>query len=170
MLTKIVAKKKDGTLIKGMTSDFFPNKSVFHVNMSGPGNLLVEVPVNDLKAVFFVKDLEGRKSPHSRPSQTEKSGQSIEKAIRVFFKDNEVIDGYSHSLHFDRTGFFMTPSDPNDNNERIFVVLSSVTNVIADGKAIDLTSGGRTGKTCEVCGKLLDLSWKFCPFDGTKIP
>ena len=56
---KVIARFKDGTLIKGNTSDFFPNKARFHITcMDGK---IEKVSLEDLKAVFFVKDFEGNK-------------------------------------------------------------------------------------------------------------
>jgi len=168
MLTKIVAKKKDGAMLKGSTGDFLPYRNIFHMGIDGSPDSNVEVLVDDLKAVFFVKKLEGSKAPHNRPP-VKSGGMPVERQIRVTFMDNEVIEGYSHSFHLDRLGFFMNPIDPNDNNERIFVVLSYVKSILSDGKTIDLNTGSMSEKTCELCGKKLDLRWKYCPFDGTKI-
>ncbi|MBI5631882.1 MAG: hypothetical protein HZA15_00140 [Nitrospirae bacterium] len=170
MLTKIVAKKKDGSMIKGTTGDFLPFRNTFHMTVDNAPDVIAEVLVDDLKAVFFVKTLEGSKAPHNRPPEKSGSGkQPAERRISVTFMDNEVIEGYSHSFHLDRLGFFMNSIDPNDNNERIFVVLSYVKGILSDGKAVDLNAGMVSEKTCEFCGKKLDLRWKHCPFDGRKI-
>jgi hypothetical protein len=170
MLTKIVAKKKNGTLIKGTTGNFLPNRNMFHVNLDGAADAVSEVLVDDLKAIFFVKSFEGISRPHIRvQGNSSADRKSIERKIRVTFMDNEVIEGYSHSFHLDRLGFFMTPADPNSNNARIFVLLSSVKSVFVDGKAIDLTAGSQTERVCEQCGKKLEPGWKYCPFDGAKI-
>ncbi len=170
MLTKIVAKKKDGTMLKGMTGDFLPYRNSFHMSAADAPDDSTDVLVDDLKAVFFVKRLEGSKSPHNRPPERSLPGvMSTERRICVTFTDNEDIEGYTHSFHLDRLGFFLKPIDPNDNNERIFVVLSSVKKILSDGKEIDLNSGAVSEKICELCGKKLDLRWKYCPFDGTKI-
>ena len=62
--SKIVARYRDGRTLKGTTQNFFPNKPVFHVNRlggTGPGDL-VEVKVEDLKAIFFVRDFTGNKT------------------------------------------------------------------------------------------------------------
>lgn len=170
MLAKIVAKKKDGDMIKGSTGDFVSHRNTFHVTIDGEPDTCQPVLVNDLKAVFFVKSLKGSKAPHNRPPEkTSRGAQYTEKQIRVVFADNEVIEGYTHGLHMDRLGFFMTPLDPNDNNDRIFVVLSSVKSLYSDGKEVAINSEAKSVQTCELCGKKLDLSWKFCPFDGTRI-
>ncbi len=169
MLTKIVAKKKDGAMIKGTTGDFLPYRNMFHMAVDGSPDAIVEVLVDDLKAVFFVKTLGGSNAPHNRPPEKSSGMKSIERRISVTFMDNEVIEGYSHSFHLDRLGFFMNSIDPDDNNERIFVVLSYVKGILSDGKPVDLNAGAVSEKTCELCGKKLDLRWKYCPFDGIKI-
>ena len=48
----------DKKLLKGTTQDFFPNRPLFHLTPAGGGDA-VEVRTNLLKAVFFVKNLEG---------------------------------------------------------------------------------------------------------------
>ena len=170
MSTKIVARKKDGSMIKGTTADFLPNKNTFHVNIEEAPGTIAEVQIDELKAVFFVKALKGNKAPHNRPPDKSVGAKySVTRKIQVTFMDNEVIEGFSHSLHLDRLGFFMNSIDPTDNNERIFVVLSFVKSVLSNGKAFDLNASTVSDKTCELCGKKLDLRWKYCPFDGTKI-
>jgi hypothetical protein len=56
---KVVLKFKNNTVAKGKTNDFFPNKNQFHLEeMNGE---IVEISIEDLKAVFFVKDFKGNK-------------------------------------------------------------------------------------------------------------
>jgi len=104
-------------MMKGTTSDFFPTKSTFHVVDQAKGETK-EVQVSQLKAVFFVKTYEGNKDSDSRP--TERNG--LGHKIMVSFKDGEVILGYANSYSNAAIGFFVFPSDPDDNNDRIFVV------------------------------------------------
>ena len=48
---QVVIKYKNGTLSKGKTSDFFPNKNEFHLeDISGEINKIL---VEDLKAIFL---------------------------------------------------------------------------------------------------------------------
>ncbi|MBI4685853.1 MAG: hypothetical protein HY755_11735 [Nitrospirae bacterium] len=169
MVNKVVAKKRDGTLIKGTTSDFLPNKNIFNVHSRGYGTYNIsKVIVNELKAVFFVKKLEGNKASHSMPKKNIKPRQhTIGRHIKVFFQDGEVIDGLSHSLHLDRLGFFMTPADTTTNNERIFVVISSIEKIMVDDQIITFPVEQKIGKVCHICGNDIDPEWKYCPFDGT---
>ena len=62
---KVVVRFKDGTIIKGNTSDLFPNKANFHLNHHLDGKI-EQVDVEELKAVFFVKDFKGDKESQAR--------------------------------------------------------------------------------------------------------
>ena len=56
---KVVARFKDGSILKGKTSDFFPNKETCHLEtLNGE---IKEITMEQLKAFFFVKDFEGDK-------------------------------------------------------------------------------------------------------------
>ena len=121
---KIIVRFKDGTLIKGTTSDFFPNKTRFHINRLD-GNI-EEIDLGDLKAVFFVKDFEGNKDYQKKYEDTI---PGTGRKILVEFTDAESITGYALGYSPDRTGFFITPADLTSNNQRIFVVKSATKNV-----------------------------------------
>ena len=59
-INMVVVSFKDGTVMKGNTSDFSPNKKDFHlVLLSGEG---VKIDTEQLKAIFFVKDFSGNKN------------------------------------------------------------------------------------------------------------
>jgi hypothetical protein len=117
---KVVVKFKDNTVSKGKTSDFFPNKTQFHLEeMNGE---LVEISIEDLKAVFFVKDFEGNKNHEDNYNDEIAAGG---RKIKVHFSDGETVVGYTLAYSSDRQGFYMTPADLQGNNERIFVVKSA---------------------------------------------
>ena len=121
---KVVVKFKDNTLAKGKTSDFFPNKTLFHLeNLSGE---IVEISIENLKAIFFVKDFEGNKNHQKNYSDEIAAGG---RKIRVQFLDGETVIGYTLGYSPDRQGFYMTPADIKGNNERIFVVKSATEKV-----------------------------------------
>lgn len=52
---KVIVRYADGRRLKGYTQDFFPNKSIFHLQLAEnpPGSESMEVLMKDLKAVFF---------------------------------------------------------------------------------------------------------------------
>ena len=121
---KLVVKFINGTILKGHTKDFFPHKKRFHLEqLNGE---IIEVDVDHLKAIFFVKDHEGDKNHVKTYNETVPGGG---KKIKVTFYDGECISGYTQGYSADRHGFFMTPADLKGNNSRIFVVRSSTINI-----------------------------------------
>ncbi len=127
---KVVARYTNGTVIKGFTQDFFPNKDRFHLVPADkqPGSA-IEVLVSRLKAIFVVRDFCG--NPEYKERKTFMKGQnSSGLKLEVTFKDGEVIAG-STLLGYDprRQGFFIIPADPNSNITRLFVVSSAVKGV-----------------------------------------
>lgn len=117
---KVVIQLKDGTIAKGQTSDFFPTKAKFHL-MVKEGDTK-EFNLEDLKALFFVKDYTGDKSYDYQYTDAVTAGG---RKIRVIFSDGEEIVGYTQGYSPDRVGFFLAPADLKGNNERIFVVKSA---------------------------------------------
>lgn len=121
---KIVIKYKNGTLLKGKTNDFFPNKKEFHLNtISGENNI---VSVEDLKAIFFVKSFEGNKDREDNYNDKVAGGG---KKVKVSFVDGETILGFTLGYSPDRQGFYLNPADLDNNNERIFVVSSATQDI-----------------------------------------
>jgi hypothetical protein len=121
----------DGQLLKGVTSDFFPNKDVFHIMPAeaSPGSKPMELSTHNLKAIFFVRGYEGN------PDYKDKKEFDAEKApagrkIKVVFKDGELMVGTTNGYQPGRPGFFVVPADPNSNIERCYV-LSAATQEVA---------------------------------------
>jgi hypothetical protein len=117
---KVVIKFKDDTVAKGKTSDFFPNKVQFHLEKTN--GEIIEISIEDLKAVFFVKDFTGNKDHQDNYNDQIAAGG---RKMKVLFIDGETVVGYSLGYSPDRQGFYMTPADLQGNNERIFVVKSA---------------------------------------------
>lgn len=131
-LNKVVAKFVNGTIMKGHTNDFLPHKKHFHLEqLKGE---IIEVDVDQLKAIFFVKDHEGDKNYIKSYNETVPGGG---RKIKVTFIDGECITGYTHGYSSDRQGFFITPADLKDNNSRIFVVISSAVNIEFQRASLD---------------------------------
>jgi len=125
--SKIVARFRDGKTLKGTSQNFFPNKPLFHVNRqggTGPGDV-VEVTVEDLKAIFFVKDFLGN-AKHVERKQPASGDRPQGRLMEVTFKDGEVIVGTTTGYDPKRPGFFLFPIDPTANNVRVYVVASAV--------------------------------------------
>ena len=127
---KVVARYTNGTVIKGFTQDFSPNKDRFHllpVDKRSGGT--IEMFVSRLKAIFMVRDFSGNTQYKERKTFV-KGETSSGLRLEVTFKDGEVIVG-STLLGYDpkRQGFFIFPADPKSNNTRIFAVSSAVKQV-----------------------------------------
>ena len=121
---RVVVQFKDGTVRKGTTNDFMPNKERFHLTSTEGSTEAVDIV--RLKALFFVKDISGNKDYREVYNDTIQGGG---KKIKVEFTDGEIMIGYALGYSPDRQGFIMTPADLNSNNSRIFVVKSATKNV-----------------------------------------
>jgi hypothetical protein len=120
---KVVARFADGRVVKGTTADFNPNKDAFHVTEHGaaPDARPILVLTQQLKALFFVKDLDG--DPFRvKPAASNPSRPAFGRRIRVVFKDGEVLVGTTAGYQPGRTGFFIEPEDADTNEERCFVI------------------------------------------------
>jgi hypothetical protein len=120
----VVARFKDGSLLKGQTSDFFPNKAVFHLELTD--GKIMEINAEQLKSLFFVKDLTGNKDRVDTYDETIPGGG---KKIEILFTDGEKLVGYSQGYSPARQGFFILPANRNGNNERIYIVRSATEKV-----------------------------------------
>jgi hypothetical protein len=126
---KVVVRYADGKLLKGMTQDFFPNKDRFHLrsDTTNPEEP-VEIPVRELKAIFFVKDFIGNQAYTERKEYN--NGDKVQgRKVEVVFVDGERLVGSTLGYDPNRLGFFLFPVDPESNNIRIFAVTAAVKSV-----------------------------------------
>lgn len=127
-MNRIVARFQDGRLMKGFTTDFLPGKDRFHLTPEEQGTAAkpVEVPVPELKALFFVRSFEGDPQ-HHRSNEPNQGGPG--RRLRIVFKDGETMVGITQGYDRSRPGFFVIPVDPAGNNERCFVVTAATQEV-----------------------------------------
>ena len=123
-MNKIVLNRRVGDVMKGSTGDFRPNNEKFHIALEDGS--VTKVSIADLKAVFFVRDMEGHPD---RQDRYEDDIRGAGRKLQVTFEDGEVIVGFSSVYKPDRQGWFMVPADNQSNNLRIFVVNSAVAEV-----------------------------------------
>jgi hypothetical protein len=128
---KIVARFQDGRVLKGFTTDFLPAKPLFHLTTTETPSQskAVEVHITELKAVFFVKDLQSKERPVPRRQDFDPAKPAVGRKIRVVFNDGEVLVGTTQGYDPSRPGFFVIPADSECNNERCFVVKGSTQQV-----------------------------------------
>lgn len=117
---RVVVRLKDNSILKGKTNNFFPNKTSFHLELVTGEQM--EIHIEELKALFFVKSYEGDKQHQKNYADKVPGGG---RRIKVKFSDGETIVGYTTGFSPDRAGFYMVPADLKGNNERIFVVASA---------------------------------------------
>lgn len=116
----MVARFKDGSLIKGTAQDFSQDKSLFRFETVSGEKQTIDVEL--LKALFWVKDFAG--DPDRRDlyvDDLDRGGRKIE----VKFKDGELMKGNTLDYSPNKSGFILMPSDPNSNNLGVFVVNSA---------------------------------------------
>jgi hypothetical protein len=123
---KIVVHYEDGRLLKGVTTNFVPNKDFFHfIPMdSPPGSKLLELRTTGLKGLFFVKEFGGNPN-YNEKKEFDSPKLLVGRKIRVVFKDGELMVGTTDRYPLDSPGFFVVPADTNSNNESCFVVKSA---------------------------------------------
>lgn len=119
-----MARFLDGRVVKGMSIDIDANKPTFHV--SSPGAKAVEIRLTDLKALFFVRSLEGDPGRSEdivpKPGDVRARGANV---VSLKFADGETMVGMTMSYP-PRPFFFLSPVDPKSNNIRILVNRAAV--------------------------------------------
>jgi len=134
--TRVVAHLRDGTVLKGTTIDFFPNRPTFHLHPVGGGER-IEVRCAKMKALFWVKTFDGNRGRRDVRGFLEASPETAHgRKIAVHFRDGELICGHTLSYLPERPGFFIFPADHAGNNLRIYVVTAAA-NEIKVGPAAD---------------------------------
>jgi hypothetical protein len=90
-------------------------------------NTIQEVPVNEVKAVFFVKSFEGQGSRNDLKFFS--NAPMVHGVwVQLQFKDGEIMEGIilNGMHHLTEPGFFVHPTDPDANNRLIYVLKSSL--------------------------------------------
>ena len=130
-VNKVVARFKNGDVKKGVTGDFFPNKTIFHLQIktseTSEAREVLQINIEELKAVCFVKDFEGNRDRKDDYKDDIVGGG---RKIEIEFSDNEKLIGYTQGYSATRSGFFVVPADLENNNERIYIITSAVQKVI----------------------------------------
>ena len=124
----VIARYLDGRLLKGTTQNFAPNRESFHIYQDGDESTkAVEVRLDELKVVLYVKDFAG--------NSKRKDDYGFDKVVghgrkaEVTFADGEVVSGFTMGYQSQRQGFFLIPADAGSNNERIYVLNASVKSI-----------------------------------------
>jgi hypothetical protein len=129
---------KDGRVLKGQVKDFDPDAVQFIlVHLENGGEL--QLPIAELKALFFVHSLEGHREYRER--KVFGISKNLGHKIYIRFHDGESMLGfvkgdvpwekgfYRSSPGTSSNGFFMAPVDGESNNIKIFVIASAVRDI-----------------------------------------
>ncbi|HEV8150204.1 MAG TPA: hypothetical protein VGP61_08485 [Gemmatimonadales bacterium] len=123
----IVVRFADGTVQKGTSFDVDPQRPLCHLR---EGNTMREVSLGKLKALFFVKTLDGRPEYHEVKSPLPGDPRLIgARLVRIRFQDGEELVGLMNRFPPIAPFFFVLPVDPASNNIRILVNRSEVKEV-----------------------------------------
>jgi hypothetical protein len=135
---KVVARFKDGRVLKGHVNDFDPNAvEIILIELENGKEL--RPPIDELKALFFVHSLEG--DPKYRERKVFGISESVGHKIYIRFLDGESMLGfvkgdvpwekgfYRSSPGNTSSGFFMAPVDGESNNIKIFVIASAIRDI-----------------------------------------
>lgn len=125
MGNQVVARFKDGRVLKGTSLDVDHNKPVFHVRP--PGGTAEQVRLEDLKALFFVRSLDGDPARDDGrapdPTDPRLRGSTV---VRLTFADSEEIVGLTNRYPPNRDYFYVVPVDAESNNIRMLINRAAV--------------------------------------------
>jgi small nuclear ribonucleoprotein (snRNP)-like protein len=131
MEDKVVAHLKNGKTLRGLTQDFHPNADQFHLLPSEGGGVPTTIRLDDLKALFYVKEWGANRRSVERAKKFA-IDSSLGKKTVVEFNDGEKIWGFSQGYSKEKKGFYFYPADPGENNTRIFIMNSFVKDIRFD--------------------------------------
>jgi hypothetical protein len=115
---KVIARFRDGRLVRGYTADFHPSKPQLHLSTEPHSSDRLFLQLSQLKALFFVRDFAG---DQMRVDRHDFSTAPAGRKVAVTFLDGEILIGSTLGCRSDGNGFFVHPADPRSNNVRVFV-------------------------------------------------
>jgi len=137
-IEKVVLRFNSGKTLKGYISDFTAYTDIVIVQ-EAEKNKEHEIPLTELKAIFFVKTFEGDSS--YRDKKLYGIRKNIGRKVYIRFNDGESMIGFiegeipwEKGFHLSKRssklkGFFLIPTDVDSNNNKVFVVRSAVKDI-----------------------------------------
>ena len=143
MNNKVVARYQDGRTLKGTALDIDPARPTFHI--IPPGAKAVQVKLAELKAVFYVRTLDGdpKYEENLTPDPADARARSS-RLLTVNFNDGEVMVGHTIGTPGNRPYFYMVPVDPRSNNIRVLVNRAAVASIRESGTGAPASPGQLT--------------------------
>ncbi|MCP4902145.1 MAG: hypothetical protein GY906_34695 [bacterium] len=122
----VVLRYKDGSVVPcSLVRPFSPKEECVEVKTQDGAHL--KVSIDELKAVFFLKDSRRRGAELHMQVRTEAEAMESSALARVEFFDGEIIRGRIQHYSVADMGFFLYPCSPDTNNEWIFVAAHALT-------------------------------------------
>jgi hypothetical protein len=134
MPNKVVARYAAGGLVKGESINIDSSKPTIHIRtLEGK---MEEIRLADLKALFFVKSLDGD-STHNEamtaaPADSRARGSHL---VELRFRDGERLVAFANRYPPAGAFFFLVPVDTKSNNIRILVNREQVVSIERVGQA-----------------------------------
>ena len=126
----VVLRFRNGNLTRAaLTRDFTPLD--FAIEAKSEDGEKLQVNITDLKAVFFLKNPGRREAEMQIGTVVGDPPQGA--PARVEFFDGEIIHGVVQEYRMENSGFFLYPTSPENNNEKIFVVARSINTLTLEG-------------------------------------
>jgi hypothetical protein len=127
MQNDVVAHYLNGNIVKGTSMDVAPGKGFCHIKTEEG---LSKVEFKDLKALYFVKTLEGN-SGRKDTQEVEEDDIRLRgsRLLEVVFKDGERLVVLCNSFPPKTERFFVLPVDMDSNNERILVNRDAIVSI-----------------------------------------
>jgi hypothetical protein len=116
---KVIARFRDGRLVRGYTADFHPSKPHLHLSTEPNSTDTLFLQLAQLKALFFVRDFAG---DETRVDRHEFESAPQGRKVAITFHDGETLLGATLGYRGEGNGFFVHPADSRSNNLRVFVV------------------------------------------------
>ena len=128
----VVLRFKDGRMDKCFTGPYFSHslKVVQVIHEEGD---VITVPVEDLKAVFFVDELSGKDHPEEAWKEDDPKALKAGRTVTITFADGEKMRGKVLGDMDKGAGFFVFPIELGSNNRRVFVVRSAAKEITIEG-------------------------------------
>lgn len=128
----VVLRFKDGRMDKCFTGPYFSHslKVVQVIHEEGD---VITVPVEDLKAVFFVDELDGKGHPKTAAREDDPGALKAGRTVTITFADGERMRGKLLGEMDKGAGFFVFPIERDSNNRKVFVVRSAVKETVFEG-------------------------------------
>jgi hypothetical protein len=135
---RVVARFNDKRLLKGYMKIFSGDSAIVIIEEADTGKEHA-VPIEDLKAIFYVKTFEGSKE--YKEKKIYGVGKKPGRKVFVKFRDGEKLVGFLEAdvppdkvLSFlksdgSKKGFFLVPVDRECNNTRIFAAWNAIDDI-----------------------------------------